>query len=99
MALSRRIRKQEQTRLVVGRGKTALAAACSAALLASAWTWGDGLTFSVLTTILFWGVLLADPYGIRSHLPGLNSSSPLVRALAPLLYLLLILTVIAVIGD
>jgi hypothetical protein len=99
MALSRKIRKQEHVRLIVGQGKTALTASFCAALLTLAWTWSDILKFSLLTTILFWGVLLGNPYSIRSYFPWLNSASLLVRTLAPLLYLLIVLILISLTGN
>ncbi|MDR3591409.1 MAG: hypothetical protein P4N41_17275 [Negativicutes bacterium] len=99
MAQSRRIRKQEQDRLIVCRVRSALAAIFSAALLASAWTWGNNLIFTLMTAILFWGTLLGNPYGVRGYLPWLNSSSRPVRTLAPLLYLLIVLTIISSAGG
>jgi len=99
MALSRKTRKQEEVRLLVSHGKTACIAFFCSAFLALAWTWSDTLAFTVLTTVMFWGVLMCNPYRIRSYFPWLNSASLLVRALAPLLYLVIVLTIISMTGN
>lgn len=97
--LSRKLRKQERARLKVGRGKTAFAASFCVALLAATWVWSDIPVFTLLTIILFWGMLLCNLYSIRRYFPWLNSPSLLVRTLAPLLYLMIVLTIISMTGN
>lgn len=99
MELSRVGRRQERVKILASRGKNALAAALGVALLALTWSDGDAVLFTALSVILFWATVLTNPGGIRKFFPWLNSASPLVRALAPLLYLVIVLAILGITGH
>jgi hypothetical protein len=64
-----------------------------------AWQYVSILASIILMVLSIFGLLLCNPYNIRRFIPGLNSVSPIIRALSALLYLSAVLAVIGIAGN
>jgi hypothetical protein len=99
MELSRRLRRQALYRSLRRRLAAATGALVLAGILTVTWLHGNVVSSLAIAIIAVFGVLGANPWQIRRRLPGLDSDSLLVRAVAISLCLLAVLGIISLAGG
>lgn len=98
MESSRIARKQKSFQTLYKKAALVTLALIIAGALIFTWYLNYKLTFTVLTVIIFFGILCIKPDLLKKYIPGLNSTNPGIRIIASILYLLAVLALISQVG-
>lgn len=97
MAISRRERKRENSKIFVQRIYGALAWLFIACSLGIAYYFNI-LLFAILSIVVFFGILSTNCFKVRSIIPGIDSRNWMIRLAAAGLYLVAVMLLISRIG-
>jgi hypothetical protein len=98
MESSRVARKQKSSQALYKKVAFITVALIGAGVLLLTWYLNYKLTFTVLTVIIFFGVLCVKPDLLKKYMPGLNSANQGIRIIASILYLLAVMALISQVG-
>ncbi|QJW46411.1 hypothetical protein HA075_11705 [bacterium BFN5] len=98
MENSRIERKQKSSQLLYKKGALILSGTALFGSLIAAWYLNYKLTFTILTVIIFFGILCFKPDLYKNYLPGLNSSNIAIRILSSILYVLIVIAIVSQVG-
>lgn len=95
MQISRKIRKQAATKTLAKRMIICLFLILLLVSFIISWLMNKMLAFTVLTVIIFFGILSNNPHNFKQFIPGLTTKRWLVKFSFILLYLFLVMALIS----
>lgn len=93
--ISRKMRKQEAAKVLAKRIKITLLGAVLVLILGTTCYLNNILAFTVLTVIIFFGMLSVNPSNFKRFIPGLTISNRWLKFIIMLIYLITAMALIS----